>query len=209
MTTKRKSLPGALRPAALACAALLAALPAWALYKVVGPDGKVTYTDRPPTSDAGKAVPLTGNANGAPAAASLPYALRNAVSRFPVVLYTVSDCDSCDRGRDLLRSRGVPFQERIASSDADKAAWQSKLSSSQAPVLSVGGQMLRGLSVDQWNAYLDVAGYPRESQLPANYSAPPPQPLIDRPAPVPVPEPEPAPAAATAPPPPASGGFRF
>lgn len=209
MTPKAKSLRCMLRPAALACAALMASLPAWALYKVVGPDGKVTYTDRPPTSDAGKAVPLGSSNTSGPAAASLPYALRNAVSRFPVVLYTISDCDPCDRGRDLLRSRGVPFQERIASSDADKAAWQSKLSSSQAPVLSVGGQMLRGLSVDQWHAYLDVAGYPRESQLPANYSAPPPQPLVDRPAPAPATAPEPTPAAAQEPPPPASGGFRF
>ena len=31
----------------VAALSLFAALPAQALYKVVGPDGKVTYTDRP------------------------------------------------------------------------------------------------------------------------------------------------------------------
>ena len=35
--------------ATIAAAASLALTPAFALYKVVGPDGKITYTDRPPT----------------------------------------------------------------------------------------------------------------------------------------------------------------
>jgi hypothetical protein len=30
--------------------------PAWALYKVVGPDGRVTYTDRAPTDQPAKAL---------------------------------------------------------------------------------------------------------------------------------------------------------
>ena len=40
-------------------AAALAAwvLPAWALYKGVGPDGRVTYTDRPPADARAARVP--------------------------------------------------------------------------------------------------------------------------------------------------------
>ena len=49
---------------AVACAALLAAVPAHALYKVVAPDGKVTYTDTPPPASSGmKVIQLTGSAN--------------------------------------------------------------------------------------------------------------------------------------------------
>ena len=42
-------------PVALSMA-LLAALPSQALYKVVGPDGKVTYTDTPPPPSSGSRV---------------------------------------------------------------------------------------------------------------------------------------------------------
>ncbi|MED5620131.1 glutaredoxin family protein [Ideonella sp. BN130291] len=200
-----------IRPwAPLACAALLMSVPAWSQYKVVGPDGKVTYTDRPPATQPatqhGKAAAKPGEGSGE---AGLPYVLRTAVSRFPVVLYTTPACEPCDRGRDLLRTRGVPFREKVASSSADIEAWNRQIGSQQAPVLSVGGQMLRGFAVDSWNSYLDVAGYPRESRLPANYTAPPPQPLAERAPPPPPTEPAPAPRAPEPPPPPASGGIRF
>jgi glutaredoxin len=189
-----------------AAAALLACSPAWAQYKVVGPDGKITYTDRPPTAEQGKLAPAQASGSGD---AALPYALRSVVARFPVVLYTIANCDPCDRGRDLLRTRGVPFRERTATTQADLEAWTRLIGSQQAPVLSVGGQMLRGLQVESWNSYLDAAGYPRDSRLPSTYVAPPPQPLAEPKAPPPAAEPAPAPAAPPAPPPPASGGFRF
>ncbi|HEY9238447.1 MAG TPA: DUF4124 domain-containing protein, partial [Burkholderiaceae bacterium] len=38
--------------------ALLAGTPAHAQYKVVGPDGKVTYTDRPPTASGGRVTSI-------------------------------------------------------------------------------------------------------------------------------------------------------
>lgn len=194
----------------LAGVALLACTPAWALYKVVGPDGKVTYTDRPPTADQGKVVaPAGGSEDSGAGNAALPYALRTAAAKFPVVLYTTANCEPCDRGRDLLRTRGIPFRERTAQTQADLDAWVRLVGSQQAPALSVGGQVLRGLQVDAWHNYLDAAGYPRESRLPANYSAPAPQPLADRPAAAPAPAPEPAPAPLPPPPPPASGGIRF
>ena len=37
---------------------------------------------------------------------------------------------------------------------------------------SEGQQPLRGLSAESWNAYLDSAGYPRESRLPVGYQFP-------------------------------------
>jgi glutaredoxin len=165
----------------LRCALLMAltaaAVPAWALYKVVGPDGKVTYTDRPPAE--GRAAPLKAPAaSGAGLSdAALPFALRELVARFPVTLYSAPDCDPCDRGRALLKQRGVPFRERTATTNADRAAWQRMMGSLQAPVLTIGGQTLRGFSSDTWTTYLDTAGYPKQSQLPAGYAAPAPEPL--------------------------------
>jgi len=196
----------------LACTAVLACAPAWAQYKVVGPDGKVTYTDRPPPAAEGKAVPLGrgGRDGSAGGEANLPYALRTVASRYPVTLYTTPDCAPCDQGRQLLRRRGIPFRERIAATPDDRAAWPKVVGAPSAPALAIGSQMITGLSESTWQSYLDAAGYPRESQLPSSYVPPAPQPLVAA-APVAAPaDAEPAPAPAPAPAtPPASSGFRF
>jgi glutaredoxin len=194
----------------IAAASLLAltVLPAHALYKVVGPDGRVTYTDRPPVASPGQALSLGASAGAGEAA--LPLALREPASRFPVVLYTAPDCAPCNAGRDLLRKRGIPYQERAAgATQADQQAWLRQVGSADAPALSVGRQMLHGYSPTDWNTYLDTAGYPGESRLPPGYVQPAPMPLVDAVTPrsaAPARAPEPAPAEPAAAP---AGGFRF
>jgi glutaredoxin len=182
---------------ALCIAGLLAVGPAHALYKVVGPDGKVTYTDRPPPQAQGRVVPVgKAGAEAAPEAA-LPFALRELNARFPVVLYATAECAPCDRGRELLRQRGIPYRERLATSEADRAAWLRMVGSPEAPALTVGAQSLHGFSPASWNETLDVAGYPKESRLPPNYQPPAPAPLVEarpaEPASPPVPLPPEAP----------------
>ena len=202
--------------AAIALAGL--ALPASALYKVVGPDGRITYTDRPP-SDAGARV--TSLDREAPSAASaqdtLPLALRQPTSRYPVTLYTTPDCPPCDNGRQLLLRRGVPFSEKLITSDDDVLAMERTFGARTVPSLTIGAQALRGLSESDWSAYLDAAGYPRESQLPRGWQAPAATPLVARSTPAAAS----APARSAAPPraapapspavplPPAPGGIRF
>lgn len=163
--------------------ALFAALPSQAQYKVVGPDGKITYTDRPPTDS--KATPIAARINGGAAAsnAGLPAELRQVTARYPVTLYTTpGNCDLCTSARDLLRQRGVPFSERQAG-PGDGEALERLSGGRDIPTLTIGSQTLRGLSSDTWTSYLDAAGYPRESRLPANYQYPAPTPITERAAP--------------------------
>ena len=59
-------MTAALPTTALALALSLAAPAAHALFKVVGPDGRVTYTDRPPPDSASKVMSVnrsTGSAS--------------------------------------------------------------------------------------------------------------------------------------------------
>jgi len=190
-----------------------AAGPALAQYKVVGPDGKITYTDRPVTAPPGGQVQPMRAAVAATAAARapLPLELRAVAERFPVTLYTSADCPPCDSGRGLLQQRGIPFAERVISSDDDTAALQRITNGRTVPSLTVGGQALRGFLDTDWQATLDLAGYPKESKLPRGWSAGPATPLVARAA---APEAA-APARPAAPPPgpaepaPASSGIRF
>ena len=95
--------PGARLPGLLLVLAA-AAMPAQALYKVVGADGKVTYTDRAPSNTEGKVTPLspTGSAVAADPT-ELPLELRQVSTRYPVTLYVIADCLPCDSARTLLR----------------------------------------------------------------------------------------------------------
>lgn len=168
----------------------LACLAAQAQYKIVGPDGKVTYTDRPTaTSQGDKVTPVRGGSvSDVPDSVQLPPDLRQAVQRYPVVLYTTPECGPCADARALLRARGVPFSERLVTTNEDSESLQRLTGAREAPTLTLGAQTLRGLSSDTWNAYLDSAGYPRESKLPANYNYPVATPLTER-RPLPVAQP--------------------
>lgn len=177
-TTRRLSRTFTLAAPVLMAAAAFTALPAHALYKVVGPDGKITYTDRPAVNPENKVQSVNSNGSVSNDAA-LPYDLRQVVQRYPVTLYTSKDCAPCDSGRVLLRQRGVPFAEKTVASNEDGEALQRISGGRDLPVASIGTQMVRGFSRDEWSSYLDAAGYPKESKLPANYSQGGPSPLTE------------------------------
>lgn len=155
--------PGAASAALmLAAAALMAATPAWALYKVVGPDGKVTYTDRPPADKPSQALRTNGSVSST---ANLPFELRQVASKYPVILYSAKGCAPCDSGRQSLRQRGIPFTEKSVESTADLQALQRLENTQQLPVLRIGAQQVKGYADTEWQSYLDAAGYPKQSSL--------------------------------------------
>jgi glutaredoxin len=175
------------------------------LYRIVGPDGKVTFSDQPPAPSSGAKVsagrPGSFNEAGAAGGGSLPFELRAIAQRFPVTLYTGKDCGPCDSGRSLLRSRGIPFTERTVESNEDIEAFK-RLGGDTLPMATVGGQQMKGYSDVEWSQNLDAAGYPKTSQLPSSYRNPSPTPVVARAAPVAAPAPSAAasaPAAAPAP----------
>lgn len=187
---------------------------AQAMYKVVGPDGKVTYTDRAPV-ESGKVQPLSRIGAAGGSAVPLPIELQQATSRFPVTLYTSANCRPCDNGRTLLQQRGVPFAERTVRTAEDFKAYAAIVPNNEMPGIQIGGQRMSGFSASEWNAYLDAAGYPRQSQLPAGYQQAGPTPLTNpdtaSAAAPSLPTPSTSPST-QAPPPPAGNappGFRF
>ena len=155
------------------------------VYRSVGPDGQVTFSDTPPAAQGTQAPKATSSRSAAPSGnAALPYELRQSAQRYPVTLYTTTACDACTSGRQLLTARGVPFTEKTVSSNADIAALQKLTGADSLPALTIGAQQLKGFSDAQWSQYLDAAGYPKQSQLPATWRAPAPTALTsDRPAP--------------------------
>lgn len=198
--------------AILASVTSLLPVSAQQVYRIVGPDGRISFSDQPPADSQARAsttsVPKPGT-SGTP----LPFELRQATSRFPVTLYTGTNCTPCDQGRALLVQRGIPFAERTVTTPEDGEALRRLSGDVSLPLLTVGNQQIRGFAPAQWGQYLDAAGYPALSVLPAGFqhaSAGPMvsvQPATDAPvstAPAPTPRPSAVPRRSTRP---ATGGI--
>jgi len=152
------------------------------IYKIVGPDGRITFSDKPPAETgtkaaAAKVIPLTPE-GGAVSLAALPFELRQAAQRYPVTIYTSPGCGTCAQGRSFLMSRGIPFAEKTVATKEDGDALMRLAGTQNVPLLTIGGQQLKGYSDSEWAQFLDAAGYPRTSQLPSTYVAPPATPLV-------------------------------
>ena len=170
-----------LRLAAVGLLIAAVALPGHAQYKVIGADGKVTYTDRLPATSQGKVTTISARGGVAASDAGLPLELRQALARYPVTLYVMAQgCEPCDVARQLLRQRGIPVTEKQVQTANDVDALERLTGGRDAPSLTIGSQTLRGLAPEVWNSYLDAAGYPRESRLPTSYEYPPALPIVER-----------------------------
>lgn len=165
--------------AMLAACLLSPAAQAQAVYRILGPDGKVTFSDKPPSSDS---QARGTSANAAPAAAGasagLPYELRQVADKYPVTLYTGDKCGPCIAAVSLLTSRGVPFTEKTVTTAEDTEALQRLSGDNSLPFITIGGQQLKGFSDAEWTQFLNAAGYPTSSALPTSYRRPPPAPLV-------------------------------
>lgn len=157
---------------ALACAGCVAGITTPSVaqqYKVVGSDGSVTYTDRPPLASGDKLSKLKTSGPKAGVQAALPVDVREAVQRYPVTLYASANCGPCDAGRQFLQQRGVPYAEKNVVTGDDGAVLLRLTGGNDLPAITVGAQVVRGWSSEGWASYLDAAGYPRESKLLAGY----------------------------------------
>lgn len=149
------------------------------IYRIVGADGKVTFSDKPPvTAEQGKVATTGVGAAAASPNTGLPFELRQVVAKYPVVLYTAPKCAPCDAGRTFLLGRGIPFSERTVTTPEDRDYLQRLTSDNSLPYLTIGSQRIKGLSDLEWTQYLDAAGYPKTSVLPATYKNAVPTPLV-------------------------------
>jgi glutaredoxin len=201
----------------VACALLMgvAALStAQPVYRIVGPDGKVTFSDKPPAETNAKVTTASGAAGGGAASSSLPFELRQVAQKYPVTLYTGDNCGPCQSARSMLITRGIPFSEKTVTTVEDSQALQRLSGENSLPFATIGGQQLKGFSDAEWTQFLNAAGYPASSTLPSTYRQPAATPLVTvaaapaatapaAPARAAAPAPQPAPAPAN------PSGIRF
>lgn len=144
---------------ALAVAWLVVLEPAMAetLYKTIGPDGRVEYTDRPPAD--GKAA-KTLNFADLPATPLPDSVLRyreqlqkgmqnrlaNAGKRGGVQLFSAAWCGYCRKAKSWLDGRGIAYTEHDIDTPDGGMAFAQAGSASGIPLLLAGDQRVQGFS---------------------------------------------------------------
>ena len=150
----------------LGAAARISDVGAQQMYRWTDEKGRVHITDTPPPA-AAKGVQKQ-RASSAPAAAPAEgvqqdsYDLQLAMKEYPVSLYTSPMCkEPCQRARDHLNRRGVPFRE-IQVWDTDSNEQLKRISgSNQVPTVTVGASVQKGYEVSAFDELLDSARYPK------------------------------------------------
>lgn len=150
------------------------------VYRIVGPDGKVTFSDKPPVEAKAKVSPgavVLGSGSGG-ASNALPFELRQVAQKYPVTVYLGDNCGPCQSAKTLLLSRGVPFTEKTVNTNDDIQALVRLSGENSLPFATIGGQQLKGFSDSEWTQFLNAAGYPAASILPVSYRQPAASPMV-------------------------------
>jgi glutaredoxin len=152
-----------------AAAALALPVAAETLYKVIGADGKVSYTDRPPV-DAKSSTTLTyAEVEPTPLPPSvLKYRadlqkgadLRMAQARTPsantpsLILFSASWCGQCRRAKTYLNAKGLRYQEYDVDTPDGASKYFASGGGKGVPLLLADGRSLLGFSENYYNRYL-------------------------------------------------------
>lgn len=148
----------AIAAATLAFAALASAQ---VFYKSVGPDGKVTYSDRPPAEGTiAKTLKLEDLPNSALPTKTLAEleqleksgAKGGFVPTAGVTLFAASWCGYCRQARAYLSRKSIRYQEVDVDTPIGKQAFVRAGGVGGIPLLLANGQKLRGFSAEAYDA---------------------------------------------------------
>ena len=140
----------------------VSAVQAEKLYKWVDSQGRVSYRDQPPPEGAGYRVEEKVFGERGTARETGDETLAKIVEKYPVMLYSVPVCGSCDFARAYLQKRKVPFTEKNLENDAElQQTLKKKIGSLSAPTIMIGEKVMKGYVESILEGELDSAGYPK------------------------------------------------
>lgn len=141
-------------------AAGLSAAQAGTLYKWVDSQGRVSYHDKPPPE--GSDVRVEEKNIGSGGKSDKDDTLEKIIEKYPVVLYSVPACGSCDLARNYLDKRKIPYSEHNLENNVElQQKMKQKYGALSAPIITIGEKVMKGYVESLLEGELDTAGYPK------------------------------------------------
>ncbi len=145
----------------LVLAAVPLAASAQTLYKSVGTDGRVVYSDKPPVTGAVEKtmklenLPVSVVPGASPAPSPAPpdttQTAQTTAPRGDVVLYMATWCGYCKAAKAYLAGKGIAYRELDIDTPSGKAAFK-QLGARGVPVLLTNGQKIAGFTSQAYDA---------------------------------------------------------
>ncbi|HLD14701.1 MAG TPA: glutaredoxin domain-containing protein [Burkholderiales bacterium] len=130
------------------------------LYKWVDREGNVSYRDQLPPEGSDYKVEERPIRYGSPVVKKKADPNAKVAEKYPVVLYSVPNCGSCDLARIYLQKREVPFTEKNADNDLKiQEELKKKTGALTAPTILIGEKIMKGYLESLLEGELDQAGY--------------------------------------------------
>ena len=123
------------------------------IYKVVGADGKVSYSDKEPQPNSGKTEKLKIQTYSGPPAVS---AYNGSVRK--VSILSAQWCGVCTRAKAYMKERKIAFEEWDIDQSEYARGKMNELGAKGVPVILVGKQKMVGFSPEGLDAMLKNAG---------------------------------------------------
>lgn len=138
------------------------------LYKSVGPDGRVVYSDRQPTQGRlEKTIKYEEQPSSNLATQSVSYveqlrrlrasAPKVAVAPDAIVLYSAAWCRYCDQAKAFLARRNIPYRKVDIDTPEGLAAFAGAGGGKGVPLLVRGATRLQGFSLASYESVFRTA----------------------------------------------------
>ncbi|MFZ6820304.1 DUF4124 domain-containing protein [Undibacterium sp. Ji22W] len=154
---------------------LLSPLASAQMYKWIGANGKIVYSDTPPPANAKKLSTKALDNTATISNVRLPVELAAAVAKNPVTFYSAANCGVCNEARNMLKQNGIPFLEKAIKSPEDVEKLKQVSGDTQIPFMLINKSKFSGFEAAEWRTALSSAGYPETSMLPKDYRYPEPE----------------------------------
>ena len=142
-------------------------------YRWVDEQGRVLYSDLPPPPGA-RNVEKRSLGGSIVETSIPPFELQRAMKTSPVTLFSSPTCkQACAQARAALNARGVPFREVQVWNEETNEELRRVTGGNDVPVLLVGRDLQKGFLQSDYDALLDIAGYPKIGSLPPGKQAQP------------------------------------
>ena len=134
------------------------------LYKWVDEDGNVSYHSQPPRDD--NKYKVEEKDFGYQLESSRKSGeIKNRNRTFPITLYMVPKCATCNLIRQYLNSKKLPYSElNVEGNTAMQAELKRVSGKLEVPVVTIGKGLIRGYSLEELNKQLIEAGYLDKSE---------------------------------------------